>query len=119
MSKRTGEAMTIDPEAVERISTAMSKKRAELQHLPLARIYRELFEAGMESYLGEHSVVVPRSALLWLFGEAPSAQGKWFSDDKDEVKPVAGYTPKYWWRPKFRELAGLASSTKSREKDRG
>jgi hypothetical protein len=46
------------------------------------------------------SVVVPAKALLWLNGEGPDADGKWFGECEGEVKR----TPAYWWRSKFRSM---------------
>lgn len=45
----------LDEERVERAADAMRKRRAELQHAPLDRIYSELFAAAISAYLGETS----------------------------------------------------------------
>lgn len=51
--------MPLPPDMIERITSAMRAKRAELQHAPLDRIYGELFEAAF-SALGDTHVMVPR-----------------------------------------------------------
>lgn len=46
-------------------------------------------------------VLVPQSALDWLDGSAPDADGKWFGDDVPKGKP-------FWWRSKFRAMLSAA-----------
>jgi hypothetical protein len=50
----------------------------------------------------EGMVAVPKSALAWLFGEGPDADGYWWSDD---VYGEIGKKP-FWWRSHFRKLIG-------------
>lgn len=45
-------------------------------------------------------VLVPRSALDWLFGDGPNADGKWFGEEEDHVDTGR----RYWWRSVFRRL---------------
>lgn len=54
-------------------------------------------------------VVVPQSALDWLFGSGPDANGKWFGevDDEGRFKPGRGA---YWWRSHFRTLISQGHS---------
>ncbi|WP_398473047.1 hypothetical protein [Tardiphaga sp.] len=50
-------------------------------------------------------VLVPKVALLWLNGEAPDADGKWFGEHEDEaIRTPRKRTPAYWWRSKFRSM---------------
>jgi hypothetical protein len=50
-------------------------------------------------------VMVPQSALDWLFGQGPDADGNWFEVD--------GNRPRYWWRSHFRKLIGQAIPTRT------
>lgn len=43
--------------------------------------------------------LVPTSAIKWLMGEAPDANGSWFGDEK--AAPLDG---QYWWRTKFEKM---------------
>lgn len=43
--------MNLSPRAIEAAAEKMGAKRAELQHLPLARIYKELAETGLSAAL--------------------------------------------------------------------
>lgn len=52
--------------------------------------------------MDEHMVLVPQSALDWLFGVAPDANGKWFGDDFGQQQGER--IPAFWWRSKFREM---------------
>lgn len=53
-------------------------------------------------------VVIPKSALAWLNGEAPAPDGKWFGEDEDAATPTGKIFPRrYWWRSRFRELCKL------------
>ncbi len=48
---------------------------------------------------------IPKAALDWLFGAGPDADGKWFGEAEDNVKPLAGIYPRqYWWRSHFLKL---------------
>lgn len=51
------------------------------------------------------TAAVPKSALDWLFGSGPDANGKTFDDARPDFtdKPH----PTYWWRSHFRKLIGL------------
>ena len=57
--------------------------------------------------------LVPDSALAWLFGEAPDANGRWFSDAAELVAPLprllGGRPPQYWWRSHFRKLIAASA----------
>jgi hypothetical protein len=65
---------------------------------------RDAFLAGYTaSRLGW--VMVPQSALDWLFGQGPDADGNWFEVD--------GNRPRYWWRSHFRKLIGQAIPTRT------
>lgn len=49
----------------------------------------------------EGMALVPQTALDWLNGEGPDADGKWF--EPPEI--AEGERPKpYWWRSKFRAM---------------
>jgi len=99
-------ASTISPQAIEAGARAMEAKRAELQHAPLARIYAELAQACLTAALAADGMaLVTQTALNWLNGEGPDADGKWFGECEDEVvKTPRKYTPRYWWRSKFRAM---------------
>lgn len=47
---------------------------------------------------------IPTSALEWLFGEGPDANGEWFGADEDAAE--LRLRGRYWWRSKFRQLIG-------------
>lgn len=47
-------------------------------------------------------VLVPQTALDWLFGDGPNADGKWFGEEEDHVDTGR----RYWWRSVFRRLIG-------------
>jgi len=66
---------------------------------------RKEVRAILTAALGD-AVVVPREALLWLTGEGPDADGKWFGETiGDGVPKLAGKYPRtYWWRSKFRSM---------------
>lgn len=55
------------------------------------------------------AVLVPVSALQWLFGEGPDADGNQFDPDKlgKPSKALGGRIPPYWWRKHFRKLIGM------------
>jgi hypothetical protein len=56
---------------------------------------------------GGDYVMVPKSALDWLFGEGPDDQGKWFGESA--AQQVAQSAPRaFWWRSKFRSLLNAA-----------
>ena len=42
-----------------------------------------------------------RSAIAWALGEAPDAEGKWFSDTPTLTAKTLG---RYWWRTHLRAL---------------
>jgi hypothetical protein len=50
--------------------------------------------------------LVPQSALDWLDGSAPDADGKWFGECEPEN--IGKYPKKYWWRSHFRKLISAA-----------
>lgn len=57
---------------------------------------------------GEY-VLVPKSAIDWLFGEGPDQNGSHFGDD------IPARAPPYWWRSHFRKLInGEAVSAQKR-----
>jgi len=59
----------------------------------------------------EGMVLVPKSALDWLFGEGPDEDGIWFGD----AERVAG-SGAFWWRTVFRRLiSGRLALTSGRE----
>lgn len=43
---------------------------------------------------------VPASALRWLFGEGPNAEGEWFGDGPAASKGIGSF----WWRTEFRAM---------------
>ncbi|MBZ9888080.1 hypothetical protein LB559_09025 [Mesorhizobium sp. BR1-1-3] len=53
-------------------------------------------------------VMVPKTALDWLFGEGPDKEGHWFGDGNFSTKGA------YWWRIPFRAM--LAASSQQGEK---
>jgi hypothetical protein len=91
--------------------------------------YTGAFEAGQirEILQGEglavvslqDSVVVPAEALLWLTGEGPDADGKWFGETiGDGIPKLAGKYPRtYWWRSKFRSMVPNWPSVPRHERD--
>ena len=60
--------MTLSQRAIAAAARAMEAKRAELQQLPLARIYKELAEAGLSAALAVDGLclapVEPSLAML-------------------------------------------------------
>ena len=59
---------------------------------------------------GQDMVMVPRSAIEWLMGEAPDADGKWFSEVEDatpRTMSLGTRRPLYWWRSHFRKLIAI------------
>jgi len=56
-----------------------------------------ILSALSSSPVGE-MVLVPKSALDWLFGEGPDAEGHWFGDGSQLQKGA------YWWRSPFRAV---------------
>lgn len=56
-------------------------------------------------------VMVPKSALDWLFGEGPDANGQDFGESVmiEGVSLVGKYKRTYWWRSHFRKLIKSAS----------
>jgi hypothetical protein len=94
--------MTISDEMVERAAIAYEK--AFHEHADTREGYRDMMRDALTAAL-QGSVVVPAQALLWLTGEAPDADGKWFGECEDEViKTPRKYTRAYWWRSKFRSM---------------
>jgi hypothetical protein len=65
---------------------------------------RDAFLAGFSASRAGW-VMVPQSALDWLFGQGPDADGNWFEVD--------GNRPRYWWRSHFRKLIGQAIPTRT------
>lgn len=57
-------------------------------------------------------VAVPKSALDWLYGAGPDANGQWFNETyDDELNYDSAFnrkTGKYWWRRHFRKLIEAA-----------
>lgn len=70
--------------------------RVELGHLVTCQQAADLIER-LAARVPAGCVVVPKSALAWLFGE----EGE-FECPPD--KYFRGKAPAYWWRSKFREL---------------
>lgn len=83
----------LPPDMIERITSAMRAKRAELQHAPLDRIYGELFEAGF-SALGDTHVMVPREPTDAQLDAATEqflhGLGE-YSDGADNKRPFARF----------------------------
>lgn len=52
----------------------------------------------------ETAVMVPKSALEWLFGEGPDANGEWFE------RPEGSAGHPYWWRTHLRKLLAASPS---------
>jgi len=79
-----------------------------VQH-SIANEARQEATAAITAYLAQREkegfVEVPHSALAWLFGEAPDADGHWF--EPPEIKEGERNKP-YWWRSKLRSM--LAAS---------
>lgn len=50
-------------------------------------------------------VLVPKTALDWLFGEGPDEEGHRFGDGNFPTKGA------YWWRNPFRAMLSTASSS--------
>lgn len=73
------------------------------------RIANEVLEAltssKPEQAVPSGWVAVPQSALNWLFGTGPDADGNWFGDTARETKG------RYWWRSHFRRLISPAAPT--------
>jgi hypothetical protein len=69
----------------------------------LVEIWMKGYQARDSLSAPEGYVLVPQSALDWLFGQGPDANGEWFSDSVDLriEKPRP-----YWWRAHFRKLIG-------------
>lgn len=66
--------MTLSPRDIEAAARAMEDKRAELLHLPLARIYNELAESGLTAALAVDGLyLLPNLAkfLAWAMTEGP------------------------------------------------
>lgn len=67
--------------------------------------YLDMARACLTAALAETHVAVPTSAIAWLMGEAPDADGKWFGECADAARSETGkYPRKYWWRSKFRAM---------------
>lgn len=49
-------------------------------------------------------VLVPKTALDWLFGEGPDADGHWFGDGNFSTNGT------YWWRAPFRAMIDASSA---------
>lgn len=73
----------------------MAKAYWDNGKLPIG--YKQAFWRVLEaiSTSGTHAVV-PKTALDWLYGSGPDANGEWFTPP-DNAWP-------YWWRTHFREL---------------
>lgn len=56
----------------------------------------------------EGMVMVPKSALDWLFGNGPDADGEWFSETYDALKMLERLS--FWWRPEFRKRLAAAEA---------
>ena len=75
--------MTLSQRAIAAAARAMEAKRAELQQLPLARIYKELAEAGLSAALAVDGLcLVPKEELAVVLyaaslhdDEGPAGEG--------------------------------------------
>lgn len=74
-------------------------------------IKTDVATAAITAYLvqaeKEGWVMVPNSALAWLFGEGPDADGHWF--EPPEIKEGERKKP-YWWRSKFSAMLAAAQN---------
>jgi hypothetical protein len=98
--------MTKTPEEMARQSAEAAAEvfRGAPFHEQVKRIAEAQWLAGFSaSRVGW--VMVPQSALDWLFGQGPDADGNWFEVD--------GNRPRYWWRSHFRKLIGQAIPTRT------
>ena len=62
-----------------------------------------LVPAWNERHRPQNMVMVPKSALDWLFGQGPDADGKWYGDVEPKENPYGLRAP-HWWRSHFRKL---------------
>lgn len=115
--------MTISDEMVEIAAQALfdrectrAKMRGQIMHHPAGQRVASMVASYRDDYFADAremltaalqgSVVVPEEALLWLNGEGPDADGKWFGETiEDGIPKLAGKYPRtYWWRSKFRSM---------------
>jgi hypothetical protein len=97
--------------SVRAIQLSYARKDLEPTSEVTLALYREDAEHAADAVLaalsegkpgGEETIVVPKSALAWLFGDAPDADGKWFGHNQP-LSSSAAHRP-YWWRSKFRSM---------------
>lgn len=102
---------TADPVTVKDMTAALLKAARDNREWMAAHQGRQPAQPPVDF------VMVPQSALNWLDGSGPDAEGKWFSDIvSEEEKRVTKYRRAYWWRSHFRKLIGksLAYNKESR-----
>jgi hypothetical protein len=93
--------------AIEAMAKAIRAERGLFGKPSITSIQQaEAALAAYREYLAaEGFIVVPKSALDWLFGEGPDADGKWF--EPPEIKDGERKKP-YWWRSRFRAMITAA-----------
>jgi len=86
--------MTLSPRAIEIGAKALEAKRAELQHLPLARIYPKLTEAVLSALAAEGFVVVPKEpSIAQHIAAMEFALGHMKAYGVDGLSPFKDYPP--------------------------
>jgi len=89
--------------------TDVAHAREQLRKISLEDL--DTIIAALSTPEGEW-VLVPKSALDWLMGEGPDANGRWFGDrSPQQTKPIGPY----WWRSEFRAM--IAASPLSKENE--
>jgi hypothetical protein len=93
--------MTLSSRAIEAGARALSDLTgggdAKFNHM--REVYLRESKACLTAALAAKGMVlVPKSALDWLNGEAPDADGLWFVDGD------ASHNDHFWWRSEFRAM---------------
>lgn len=66
----------------------------------------------MTEHSNDEWVLVPKSAIDWLMGEAPDSAGYWFGEFPEGYVPVG----RFWWRDHFDALIAAAPTPPSTDR---